>query len=134
MSMDSWLTYRVRTGGRWPSTPGTGLRTGCSGCSTTQWDETAASALVRDFVIEHLADEFAVAVFDESAQEKKGIMTAGVTRQYAGCVGKVTNAVKVVYCTYATPRGHAMVAARRYLPGSGSTTPTAGCGPASTRQ
>src|SRR5437867_10297531 len=31
------------------------------------WDETAACAVVRDFVIEHLADEFAVAVFDESA-------------------------------------------------------------------
>jgi len=80
------------------------------------WDETAASALVRDFVIEHMADESAVAVFDESAQEKKGIMTAGVKRQYAGCAGKVTNAVNVVYCTYATARGHAIVGARPYLP------------------
>jgi SRSO17 transposase len=80
------------------------------------WDESAASAVVRDFVIEHLADKFAVAVFDESAQEKKGTMTAGVKRQYAGCVGKVTNAVNVVYCTYATPRGHALVGAVPYLP------------------
>ena len=80
------------------------------------WDESAASAAVRDFVIEHLADEFAVAVFDESAQEKKGTMTAGVKRQYAGCVGKVTNAINVVYCTYATPRGHAIIGARPYLP------------------
>jgi len=70
------------------------------------WDDTAASAVVRDFVIGDLTDEFAVAVFDESAQEKKGTSTAGVKRQYAGCVGKVTNAVNVVYCTYATPRGH----------------------------
>jgi SRSO17 transposase len=80
------------------------------------WDEIAASAVVRDFVTEHLADEFAVAVFDESAQEKKGRLTAGVKRQYAGCVGKVTNAVNVVYCTYATPRGHAIVGAVPYLP------------------
>ena len=80
------------------------------------WDEDAATAVVRDFVVEHLADEFAVAVFDESAQEKKGTLTAGVKRQYAGCVGKVTNAVNVVYCTYATPRGHALVGARPYLP------------------
>lgn len=80
------------------------------------WDESAVSAVVRDFVIEHLAAEFAVAVFDESAQEKKGTMTAGVKRQYAGCVGKVTNAVNVVYCTYATARGHAIVGARPYLP------------------
>src|SRR5258705_1710113 len=47
------------------------------------WDEAAAPAAVRDFVIGHLADEFAVAVFDESAQEKKGNLTAVVKRQDA---------------------------------------------------
>jgi SRSO17 transposase len=80
------------------------------------WDHNAAAAAVRDFVVEYLHDEFAVAVFDESAQEKKGIMTAGVKRQYAGCVGKVTNAINVVYCTYASPLGHAIIAAVPYLP------------------
>jgi SRSO17 transposase len=80
------------------------------------WDEAVVSGVVRDFVIEHLHDEFAVAVFDESAQEKKGTLTAGVKRQYAGCVGKVTNAINVVYCTYASPRGHAIIAAVPYLP------------------
>jgi SRSO17 transposase len=80
------------------------------------WDHSAAAAAVRDFVVEHLADEFAVAVFDESAQEKKGSMTAGVKRQYAGCVGKVTNAINVVYCTYASRRGHAIIGAVPYLP------------------
>jgi SRSO17 transposase len=80
------------------------------------WDEAAACAAVRDFVIAHLADEFAVAVFDESVQEKKGNLTAGVKRQYAGCVGKITNAINVVYCTYATPRGHAIAGAMPYLP------------------
>ena len=116
-STGCWLTCRARTGGRWPSMPGTGLRTGCSVCSTT-WRGTRPppSAAVRDFVIAHLADEFAVAVFDESAQEKKGTLTAGVKRQYAGCVGKITNAINVVYCTYATPRGHAIAGAVPYLP------------------
>ena len=80
------------------------------------WDERVAMSEVRDFVVEYLADEFAVAVFDESAQEKKGNLTAGVKRQYAGCVGKVTNAVNVVYCTYATRRGHAIIGAVPYLP------------------
>jgi SRSO17 transposase len=80
------------------------------------WDQMAASAVVRDFVIEHLADEFAVAIFDESGQEKKGILTAGVKRQYAGCVGKVTNAINVVYCSHASLRGHAIIGARPYLP------------------
>jgi SRSO17 transposase len=80
------------------------------------WDHNAAAAAVHDFVVEQLADEFAVAVFDESAQEKKGTCTAGVKRQYAGCVGKVTNAINIVYCTYATPRGHAIIGAVPYLP------------------
>jgi SRSO17 transposase len=30
------------------------------------WDEHSAMSVVRDFVAEHLVDEFAVAVFDES--------------------------------------------------------------------
>lgn len=37
-------------------------------------------------------------------------------RQYVGRVGKVTNAVNVVYATLAGGRGHAIVAARLYLP------------------
>jgi SRSO17 transposase len=80
------------------------------------WDEMAAMAVVRDFVVEHLGDEFAVAIFDESGQEKKGTLTVGVKRQYVGCVGKVTNAINVVYATYATARGHAIIGARPYLP------------------
>ena len=80
------------------------------------WDETAAMGVVRDYVCEQLHDPFAVAVLDESGQEKKGEYTAGVKRQYVGCAGQVTNAVNVVYCTYASPRGHAIVGARPYLP------------------
>jgi SRSO17 transposase len=80
------------------------------------WDEDRAMGVVRDFVIEHLADPFAVAVLDESGQEKKGNLTAGVRRQYVGCAGRVSNAINVVYCTYASRRGHAIVGARQYLP------------------
>lgn len=89
------------------------------------WDEYAAMGVVRDFVIEHLtvpATEAgpgvveAVAVLDETGQEKKGTATAGAKRQYVGCAGRVANAVNIVYCTYATPRGHAQVGARLYVP------------------
>jgi SRSO17 transposase len=80
------------------------------------WDEAHAMGVVRDFVVEHLADPVAVAVLDESGQEKKGVHTAGVKRQYVGCAGRVSNAINVVYCTYAGPRGHAIVGARPYLP------------------
>jgi SRSO17 transposase len=88
------------------------------------WHAHAAMGVVRDFVVEHLAvpdgtgphGVSAVAVLDETGQEKKGDHTAGVKRQYVGCAGQVANAINVVYCTYATPRGHAHVGARLYLP------------------
>lgn len=84
------------------------------------WDEHAAMRIVAGFVVEHLgdadADPYASAVLDESGQEKKGEHTAGVKRQYVGCAGRVANAVNVVYCTYPTAQGHALVAARPYLP------------------
>lgn len=88
------------------------------------WDVYAAMDVVRDFVVEHLAvpdrdgphGVNAVAVLDETGQEKKGVHTAGVKRQYVGCAGQVANAINVVYCTYATPRGHAHIGARLYLP------------------
>ncbi len=80
------------------------------------WDEHEAMGIVRDFVVEHLAGPDAVAVLDETGQEKKGQCTAGVVRQYVGCAGRVTNAVNIVYCTYAGARGHAHVGTRLYLP------------------
>lgn len=88
------------------------------------WQAHDALGIVRDFVVEHLAvpdgagphGVSAVAVLDETGQEKKGDHTAGVKRQYVGCAGQVANAINVVYCTYATPRGHAHVGARLYLP------------------
>jgi len=80
------------------------------------WDEHDAMGIVGDFVVEHLGGPDAVAVLDETGQEKKGEHTAGVKRQYVGCAGQVTNAINIVYCTYASSRGHAHVGARAYLP------------------
>jgi len=80
------------------------------------WDEHEAMGIVRDFVVENLLSPDAVAVLDETGQQKKGTHTAGVARQYVGCTGQVANAVNVVYCTYASSRGHAHVGARLHLP------------------
>jgi SRSO17 transposase len=80
------------------------------------WDTGAAVAEVRGFVVQHLADELAVAALDESGQEKQGSATAGVQRQYMGCAGRIANGVNTVYCTYATRRGHGLIGARIYLP------------------
>ncbi|MGH3094952.1 MAG: IS701 family transposase [Streptosporangiales bacterium] len=80
------------------------------------WNALAAMRVVRDFVVTGLGGADAVLVLDESGQEKKGEATAGVKRQYVGCAGQVANALNVVYASYATPRGHALVGARLYLP------------------
>ncbi len=87
------------------------------------WDTMAAMGVVRGFVTGHLTSEQAVAVLDESGQEKKGTATMGVKRQYVGCAGRVSNAINVVYCTYATPAGHALVGARPYLPAEWAADP-----------
>lgn len=82
------------------------------------WDTLAAMGTVRDFVAEHLAadDGLAVLVLDESGDEKTGTATCGVKRQYVGCVGKVANAINFVNATYSTPRGHALIGSRLYIP------------------
>jgi SRSO17 transposase len=82
------------------------------------WDTMAAMATVRDFVAGHLVDEggTCVLVLDESGDEKTGTATCGVKRQYVGCAGKVANAVNFVKATYSTPRGHALIGSRLYIP------------------
>src|SRR3954462_10912073 len=81
------------------------------------WDTFAAMGQVRDFVVEHLADDgLTVLVLDESGAEKAGVATCGVKRQYVGCAGKVANAVNFVNATYSTPRGHALVGSRLWIP------------------
>jgi SRSO17 transposase len=88
-----------------------------------KWDTIAAMAAVRAFVCEHLDDGDAVAILDESGQEKKGTATIGVKRQYVGCAGRVSNAINVVYCSFAAKAGHALVGARPYLPREWATDP-----------
>ena len=81
------------------------------------WDAGAAMAAVRAFAVAALgcpAD--AVLVIDESGQEKAGEHTAGVKRRYLGCAGRVANGINVVYASYAAAAGHAVIAARLYVP------------------
>jgi SRSO17 transposase len=63
---------------------------------------------VRGFVARHLGHG-GVLIFDETADLKKGTLTAGAGRQYTGTAGRMENAVVAVYATYATPLGHALV-------------------------
>jgi SRSO17 transposase len=83
--------------------------------SRAVWDQDAVRDAVRRYVIGHLADPDAVLVLDETGQEKKGVATCGVGRQYTGTAGKVTNCIVAVYATYAGPHGHALIDTELYV-------------------
>ena len=64
------------------------------------WDAGAAMRAVRGFAVARLGElADAVLVLDESGQEKAGVRTAGVKRQYLGCAGRVANGINVVFAS-----------------------------------
>jgi SRSO17 transposase len=59
----------------------------------------------------------AVGAIDETGQVKAGGRTAGVKRQYLGCVGKVANGINTVHLSYVREgTGHALIGAREWIP------------------
>jgi hypothetical protein len=69
------------------------------------WDADALRDIVRDYVIEHLADDDAVMVIDETGFLKQGKAWCGVARQYTGSAGKITNCqIGVFACLRFAPR------------------------------
>jgi DDE superfamily endonuclease len=90
------------------------------------WDTSAAMGVVRRFAVAGL-DEAArrcgrrgglgVGAIDETSQVKQGTATAGVKRQYLGCVGKVANGITTVHLAYVRERtGHALIGVRQWIP------------------
>ena len=82
----------------------------------TQWDQEKARDICRDYVIERLGDPSGVLVLDETGFLKKGRHSAGVGRQYSGTAGRIENCQVGVFLGYASPRGHALIDRRLYLP------------------
>jgi SRSO17 transposase len=80
------------------------------------WDADAVRDDVRALLVEHLGDQAAVLVIDETGDLKKGTATVGVQRQYTGTAGKVDNAQVAVYLAYATAAGHGVIDRELYLP------------------
>jgi len=81
-----------------------------------QWDADALRDLVRDYVIETLADPDAVLVVDETGFLKQGKASCGVGRQYTGSAGKITNCQIGVFAAYVSAKGHAFIDRALYLP------------------
>jgi SRSO17 transposase len=81
-----------------------------------RWDADALRDIVREYVIEHLADADAVLVVDETGFLKQGKASCGVARQYTGSAGKITNCQIGVFAAYVSCRGHAFIDRALYLP------------------
>jgi SRSO17 transposase len=82
------------------------------------WDHDGVRDDLRGYVVDHLGEDDAVLVVDETGDLKKGTATVGVQRQYTGTAGRIENAQVGVYLVYATARGHAFIDRELYLPRS----------------
>src|SRR5215210_3791532 len=82
----------------------------------SRWDADALRDLVRDDVVETLADPDAVLVIDETGFLKQGQASCGVERQDTGSAGKITNCQIGVFAAYVSDKGHAFIDRQLYLP------------------
>ncbi|GAA2619942.1 hypothetical protein SMC26_26545 [Actinomadura fulvescens] len=76
-----------------------------------------AIAQVRGFARDRLDDSDAAAILDESGHRHDR------SQAPIRCASRVSNAINVVYCSFATAAGHALVGARLYLPAEQATAP-----------
>jgi SRSO17 transposase len=81
-----------------------------------RWEADDLRDLVRDYVLETLADDDAVLVFDETGFLKQGKASCGVARQYTGSAGKITNCQIGVFACYVSRHGHAFIDRSLYVP------------------
>src|SRR5471030_2194797 len=80
------------------------------------WDADGLRDVVREYVLESLADEDGVLVIDETGFLKQGKASCGVARQYTGSAGKITNCQIGVFASYVSRHGHAFIDRALYLP------------------
>ncbi len=88
-----------------------------------RWDADTLRDLVREYVVEHLRDDEAMLVVDETGFLKQGEASCGVARQYTGSAGKITICQIGVFATNASCHGHAFIDRALYLPKSWTDDP-----------
>src|SRR3954463_13153386 len=88
-----------------------------------RWNADALRDVVGEYVVEHLRDDDAVLVIDETGFLKQGKASCGVARQYTGSAGKITNCQIGVFATYVSRHGHAFIDRALYLPKSWADDP-----------
>jgi SRSO17 transposase len=89
------------------------------------WNVWTAMGVVRRFAVDGLdavagrgrRRRMTVGALDETGQQKRGISTCGVQRQYMGCAGRVENGINTVHLAYVRDKtGHALIGARQWIP------------------
>jgi SRSO17 transposase len=91
--------------------------------ASADWDPDRVRDDLRAYVVEHLGEQGAVLVVDETGFLKKGTTSVGVQRQYSGTAGKVDNCQLGVFLAYASGKGRAMIDRELYLPESWTDDP-----------
>jgi SRSO17 transposase len=86
------------------------------------WDAAMVMSVIRRFVISGLDGAagppgLRIGALDETGQQKTGVSTAGVKRQYMGCAGRVANGINTVHLSYVRQyRGHGLIGFRQWIP------------------
>jgi SRSO17 transposase len=80
------------------------------------WDADELRDDLREYVLEHLGEEGALLIVDETGFIKKGKGSVGVKRQYTGTAGKTENCQIGVFVAYASRRAQAFIDRELYLP------------------
>jgi SRSO17 transposase len=84
--------------------------------SSAVWDTDGVRDDLRAYILEHLGNQSAIVVIDETSFPKKGKKSAGVGVQYCGTTGQVENCQVGVFLTYVTAKGHTLIDRELYLP------------------
>jgi SRSO17 transposase len=83
-----------------------------------QWDENTLARLHKEETAKTINDPLGVYSVDGSDFPKKGTESVGVARQYCGRLGKVDNCQAGVFLAFSSPKGHALLDRRLFLPQS----------------
>lgn len=80
------------------------------------WDHDSVRDDLLAYVVETLGDPKAVLVIDETGFLKKGVKSAGVSRQYTRTAGRIENAQVGVFLACHSRHGTAFLDRKLYLP------------------
>jgi SRSO17 transposase len=84
--------------------------------SNAVWDENGVRDELRNYVLTHLRDPYAVVAIDETSFPKRGKQSAGVAQQYCGSTKQVENCQVGVFLSYISSLGHTLLDRELYLP------------------